>query len=192
MNQTSEYLIHCISDCITRWNSSYLAWTRLVQIKTYIQLMISYLLTNDDPNARKDGKRLKDIMLTDLEWDLIIELLQVLGPIEEVTTYLGGSKYTTHSLLYRLIQGLKKRFRLQNTSNVELDFNTEYDAFEDNEFDDIGSENQEEHNNENRQQTQKSKIDTPVNTNNLLNKVKKNMYKALCHYYPTPPPEQLL
>ena len=42
-------------------------------------------------------------MLTDSEWDLIIELLQVLGSIEEVTTCLEDSNYTTHSLLYWLI-----------------------------------------------------------------------------------------
>ncbi len=65
--------------------------------------MISYLLTHDDSNIRKDEKWLKDIMLTDSKQDLIIELLQVLGSIEEVTTCLGGSNYTTHSLLYWLI-----------------------------------------------------------------------------------------
>ena len=62
--------------------------------------MIIHHLTHNDPNIRKDGKLLKDIMLTEAEWDLIIELLQVLGTIEEVTTCLGGSKYVTHSLLY--------------------------------------------------------------------------------------------
>ena len=62
--------------------------------------MISYLLTHDDSNIWKDEKWLKDIILTDSEWDLIIELLQVLGLIEEVTTCLRGSNYTTHSLLY--------------------------------------------------------------------------------------------
>jgi len=62
--------------------------------------MISYLLTHDDSNIRKDGKWLKDIMLTDSEWDLIIELFQVLGLIEEVTICLGGSNCTTYSLLY--------------------------------------------------------------------------------------------
>ncbi|GES97438.1 zinc finger BED domain-containing protein 1-like [Rhizophagus clarus] len=137
-SQTSDYLIHCISDCITRWNSSYLAWTRLVQIKPYISLMINHLLLHNDSNIRKDGKQLRDIMLTESEWDLIIELLQVLGPIEEATTCLGGSKYTTHSLLYRLIESLKKRFKPNKNdriSNDKLDFNTEDDVFdEDNDF----------------------------------------------------------
>jgi hypothetical protein len=122
-------------------------------------------------------------MLTESEWDLIIELLQVLGPIEEVTTCLGGSKYTTHSLLYRLIQSLKKRFKLHRVLNNELNFDTDDDVFEN---DDIEYENQEECVEENNQ----IKINLPVNTNNILNQVKKNMYQAHCYYFPTPAPEE--
>lgn len=137
--------------------------------------MINHLLIHDDFNTRKDGKQLRDIMLIESEWELIIDLLQVLGPIEEVTTCLGGSKYTTHSLLYRLIQGLKKRFKPQRVLSVnELDFDSEEDTFEDN----VESEN---HN-----------INTPVNTYNILNQVKKSMYQALCHYFPIPSSEKLL
>ena len=77
-----------------------MVWTRLVQIKPYIDLMINHLLTYDNFNIRKNGKHLKDIMLTESEWELIIELLQVLELIEKVTTCLGGFKYTTHNLLY--------------------------------------------------------------------------------------------
>ena len=114
--------------------------------------MISYLLTHDDSNIRKDEKWLKDIMLTDSEWDLIIELLQVLESIEEVTTCLRSSNYTTHSLLYWLIQGLKKRFKPYKVSNNELDFNVECDdVFENNEFGNIESENQEEYSDEDEQ-----------------------------------------
>ncbi len=150
--------------------------------------MIIHHLTHNDPNIRKDGKLLKDIMLTEAEWDLIIELLQVLGPIEEVTTCLGSSKYVTHSLLYRLIQNLKKRFKLHITTNDELNFDAQNDIFEDNM---IEPENQEKCNKKDNQ-TQNMKINMPVNTNNLLNQVKKNMYQALCHYFPAPPPEKLL
>lgn len=146
--------------------------------------MTNHLLIHNDPNIRKDGKRLGDIMLTESEWDLIIDLLQVLGPIEEATTCLGGSKYITHSLLYRLIENLKKRFKPNRNDRIELDFNTEDDIFDDNfEF-----EYQEEFNNEENEEN----INTPVNTNNLLNQVKKNIYQALCHYFPIPSSEKLL
>lgn len=142
--------------------------------------MVNHLLTHNDSNIRKDGKKLKEIMLSEAEWELVIELLQVLGPIEEVTTCLGGSKYVTYSLLFRLIQSLKKRFRSNRVTNNELDFEEE-DVFNNDDFD---FENQEDSNQYN--------INTPVDTTNLLNVVKKNMYQALCYYFPSPAPENLL
>jgi hypothetical protein len=161
-----------------------LAWTRLVQIKPYINLMINHLHIHNDSNIRKDGKKLRDIMLTEPEWNLIIELLQVLGPIEEATTCLGGSKYVTHSLLYRLIENLKKRFKPNKNDRIsnELDFNTEDDIFDEFEY-------QEEFNND---QNDQDNINIPVNTYNLLNQVKKNIYQALCHYFPIPSSNKLL
>ncbi|CAG8585310.1 8333_t:CDS:2, partial [Dentiscutata erythropus] len=67
--ETAEYLVNCISDCRTQWNSSYLAWIQLVQIKIYIELLIIYLTSHDNSND---------------------QLLQVLGPFEE--SYALGCK----------------------------------------------------------------------------------------------------
>lgn len=143
--------------------------------------MVNHLLTHDDSNTKKDGRKLKEIMLSETEWELIIELLQVLGPIEEVTTCLGASKYVTYSLLFRLIQRLKQRFRLNRIINDELNFEDDDDVFDN---DDVDFENQEDNNQHN--------INTPVDTTNLLNTVKKNMYQALCYYFSTPSIEKLL
>jgi len=143
--------------------------------------MVNHLLTHDDSNTKKDGKKLKEIMLSETEWELIIDFLQVLGPIEEVTTCLGGSKYVTYSLLFRLIQSLKQRFRSNRTINNELNFDEEEDVFDN---DDVDFENQED--------SDQHDINTPVNTTNLLNLVKKNMYQALCYYFPPPTSEKLL
>ena len=63
-------------------------------------------------------------------------------------------------------------------NNDELNFNIEDNIFEN---DDIELENQEI-----------NSINTPVNTNNLLNTIKKNMYQALCYYFPIPSTEKLL
>ena len=82
-----KYLINCISDCKTRWNSSYLAWIRLIQIKAYIELLITHLTTHENSDERKDGRRLREINLVDSEWDLLKDLLQVLGPFEEVSNF---------------------------------------------------------------------------------------------------------
>ena len=79
-------------------------------------------------------------MLSETEWELIIDFLQVLEQIKEVTTYLGGSKYVTYSLLFRLIQSLKQRFRSNRTINNELNFEEE-DVFDN---DDVDFENQED------------------------------------------------
>ena len=83
--ETTKYLINCIADCKTQWNSSYLAWTRLIQIKTYIELLITHLTTHENSDERKDGRKLKEINLTESEWDLLKDLLQVLGPFEEAS-----------------------------------------------------------------------------------------------------------
>ncbi|CAJ0914406.1 5518_t:CDS:2, partial [Entrophospora sp. SA101] len=39
LSETSNYFIQCIGDVPTRWNSSYLAWTRLIKIKEFISLL---------------------------------------------------------------------------------------------------------------------------------------------------------
>ena len=79
-----------VADISTRWNSSYYAWERLIKIKAYIQILIAELVSNeDDSDAKKDGKHLEQIMLTSGKWDLLQELILVLGPFEEATKYLG-------------------------------------------------------------------------------------------------------
>ncbi|CAJ0919736.1 4160_t:CDS:2, partial [Entrophospora sp. SA101] len=69
LSETSNYFIQCIGDVPTRWNSSYLAWTRLIKIKEFISLLA--------------------------KWELLKELVKILKPFEEATTYLGGSSYIT-------------------------------------------------------------------------------------------------
>ncbi len=53
-----------ISDVETRWNSSYLAWKRLIKIKDLIDVLASTMVIDSDPSTRRDGKRLKKINLT--------------------------------------------------------------------------------------------------------------------------------
>ncbi|CAG8830477.1 31184_t:CDS:2, partial [Gigaspora margarita] len=72
--KTSTYLRHVIADVPTHWNSSYLAWCHLLELEKYIRV-------------------LED------EWDLLCNLILILGPFEEVIRYLGGSKYITYSMI---------------------------------------------------------------------------------------------
>jgi len=127
VEETSKYLLHAINDTPTRWNSSYLAWTRLILIKEFILDLNATLELQSDADSKKDARRLKEIMLTKDEWKLIQDLLQVLGPIEEVTTFLGGSFYVTHSIMNRLIKQLMQKF----TPDIEEPDTTNFDNYED-------------------------------------------------------------
>ncbi len=46
-------------------------------------------------------------MLTSDEWDLLQELILILGPFEEATRYLGGEKYITYSIMNPIIKQIK-------------------------------------------------------------------------------------
>ena len=54
--------------------------------KGYIQALVVELINNESDNdAKKDGKQLEQIMLSSNEWDLLKELILILGPFEEAT-----------------------------------------------------------------------------------------------------------
>ena len=55
-------------------------------------------------------------MLTSDEWDLLQELILVLGPFEEATCYLGGEKYSTYSIMNPIIKEIKNLL-LSNSSS---------------------------------------------------------------------------
>ncbi|PKY28227.1 hypothetical protein RhiirB3_390894 [Rhizophagus irregularis] len=56
---------------------------------------IAHLNTAHDKQAKKDGKQLKDINLTEDEWNAISELISILEPFANATELLGGSQYVT-------------------------------------------------------------------------------------------------
>ena len=73
------------TDVITRWNSTFYAWERLLKLRLAIatvknQLDVSSLSTDID-----DRRRLNTIMLTNEEWSFMKFLLNILQPVEEVT-----------------------------------------------------------------------------------------------------------
>ncbi|CAG8830304.1 711_t:CDS:2, partial [Cetraspora pellucida] len=126
----------------------------------------------------KDGKRLWEINLTISEWELLKELLQVLGPFEEVSK---TSIKLYYILMHRVIKEIKNIFKPNQINEDELYYdNIKYDAFDDHE--------------EEEPQTQQPriKLNIPVDTTGLLEKVKHNFYKILCYYYPDPMPQELL
>ena len=108
-------------------------------------------------------------MITDDEWDLLVDLTEVLSIFADVTTELGGSNYVTSSLrvrmLIEIIKTLTTRSPDQQTYIDEQD-----DAFDD------GS---------NEEENQDDDINKPVITFGLLDAVKSNLYMNMKKYYST-------
>ncbi|CAG8591309.1 9522_t:CDS:2 [Diversispora eburnea] len=87
-----------------------------------------------DPNFSTiyDGRRLKSINLTEEEWQAIGELIIILEDFAEATEYLGGSKYTTISLMYSILEIISQKL-LPDGSEVEIvDLSNSNTAFDDN------------------------------------------------------------
>ena len=158
------------------------------------------LLNSLDLNSKNDGKQLEQIILTSDEWDLLQQLIVILGPFEEATRYLGGEKYITSSIMNPIIEQIKRILLSPSSpsssrptspaSPTSTAFNSE--IFEEIEnADDVFVVIEEVEINENEviieqnnNQTQK-KIDLnrPFDTKDVLDKVKKNLYDAMCHYW---------
>ena len=108
-------------------------------------------------------------MITEDEWSLILDLTEILSHFADATDYIGGSKYCTYSSMNPTIIEIIKQVRLSlsnnnNFSNINLDKTA--DAF--------GDVSELEKDRE---------INMPVNTHNLLDQIKKNLYDAMIHYF---------
>ncbi|CAI2186287.1 18095_t:CDS:2 [Funneliformis geosporum] len=149
----AKYL-QLINDVSTRWNSSYLAWVRLLYLKEWIILLLNILSCNTDVDSKKNAQRLKQIMIADNEWDLITDLTEVLSTFADATEDLGGSKYVTNCMRTPMLMEIIKTLTTESSYDQESD--EEDDAFEINDVE------------EGQDSTASSKINKPINTFGLL------------------------
>lgn len=185
MDKNYEYL-RIIADVETCWNSSYLAWKRLLKIKDLIDVLASTLMI--DPNTRRDGKRLKDINLTDDEWQAMNKLVNILEDFAGATEYLGGSNYTTISLMYSLLAVISNKM-IPDDSNVEvIDLTSPNTAFDD----DVGYEDAPEDEITQQPKRRKININTPQNCFELEKRVKAALYQSINHYWEVPQEQGML
>jgi len=193
-----------IADISTRWNSSYYAWNRLIKLKGYIQALIPELINNLDVNAKKDGKQLEQIMINSDEWELLQELILILGPFEEATRYLGGEKYITHSIMNPIIEEIKKillspslntpssstptssvssSLTTFNTPEIFIEIERADDVFVIIEEVEILENDVAIENNNNPKKKDKIDLNKPLETKDALENVKKDLYDAICFYW---------
>jgi hypothetical protein len=170
----------------------------LIKIKAYIQALVPELINSSDSDSRKDGKQLEQFMLTSDEWDLLQELILILGPFEEATRYLGGEKYITSSIINPIIEQIKNLLLSPNSPPTSptipiSSFNTP-EIFQEIEnaddvfviIEEVEIQENEVITKKNNNQTQiRNKIDLnkPFETKDALDKIKQNLYNAICHYW---------
>ncbi|CAG8776484.1 20690_t:CDS:2, partial [Rhizophagus irregularis] len=99
-----EDIMRCIQDVQTCWNSSYYAWDRLFYLKDAIIQLQTDLYTSTNREDKKDGTKLKKIMLSEEEWELLDKLIDLLSPFEGATRYFSGGTYVTLSKMMLTIK----------------------------------------------------------------------------------------
>lgn len=114
-------------------------------------------------------------MITDDEWDLLIDLTEILSIFADVTTELGGSNYITSSLRVRMLIEIIKTLTTEFSSETYINGEDD-DAFDEN----------------NEEKNQDDDINKPVITFGLLDEVKSNLYHNMIKYYPTLTTEPLI
>ena len=115
-------------------------------------------------------------MITEDEWLLIHDLKEILAYFAEATDYLGRSKYCTYSSINPTITLIMMKVCPLTNSTINFNLDEIGDA-----FDEILELERDETN-----------INTPIETQRLFDQIKKNLYKALIHYFNSISSEALL
>lgn len=79
-------------------------------LRPAIEWLSATLHLNDDDSANEDSCKLKDCMLQNCEWQLLEDLVKLLKPFDELTTYFSGIQYATLSVVNPSIEALKFKF----------------------------------------------------------------------------------
>ena len=87
-------------------NSTFHIIQHLVLLRPSINHLCSIFLNSTAINIKKKGKKLKDNLLTEEEFDICDELIIILNLFNEITEILGGSKYPTLSVVTFAIEEL--------------------------------------------------------------------------------------
>jgi hypothetical protein len=177
-----------IQDVSTRWNSSFLAWERLLYLKDAIDQLAIDLTRDQDNNIKKDGRRLKKFNLSDEEWIFMENLVDLLSILEEATTILGGSNYVTLSLMYPTISELKNHFSSNNNNTENIDLTNNTTIFDNEEEEEDYFEESDNNTDEivNPITHHRININQPMSTEGIINQVKSIISQALDKYWDVP------
>ena len=105
-----------VKDVPTRWNSKYRSWKRLIELKPAIKWLSATLPFRDDPDARKDGRKLQQLVLREEEWNFVQKLLKLLEPFDSATEYFSAGRYPTIAFIHPLMEAMK--FHYAQSANI--------------------------------------------------------------------------
>ncbi|CAG8509419.1 11008_t:CDS:2, partial [Racocetra fulgida] len=92
-NESQLVLYHILTDCETRWLSTFYAWDRLLTLKLFIDILSTAMnVKNVDYETKKDGKHLEKINLASKEWSIIEDIMPILGQFTEAIEKLEGNE----------------------------------------------------------------------------------------------------
>jgi len=110
-----------ITDCISRWNSTYLSLKALLEHKP--ALLKLFENKRKLPITSKQKEKLYELELSSDDWILFSYLIEIFEPFYQATEYLSGSKYPTIGLALFVIRNLKEYFEKEEDDdpNVVID-----------------------------------------------------------------------
>ncbi|RIB12917.1 hypothetical protein C2G38_2199391 [Gigaspora rosea] len=172
MQNKESIFLRAQSDVVTRWNSTYNAWVRMLELKPYIEILASSLTVQSERDAIKDGKRLKSIMITDDEWTTVAGIIEILKPFNDITNYISGSSYSIMSIIYPTISTLRNAL----LRDVDIDI-CDIDEIDLDTMNDISVFDLEKVSDNDEQ------IRSLAATTNLVKRIKNIMSKLFARYY---------
>jgi hypothetical protein len=107
-----------IIDCMSRWNSTYLALESLLEHKP----ILANLFENKRklPITSKQKEKLGLLELSSDDWTIFKNLMDILYPFYEATMLLSGSKYPTIGLCLFAIRNIKDFFEKEDDDQSNI------------------------------------------------------------------------
>jgi hypothetical protein len=191
-------MIRNITEIKTRWNSKYHSWKRLAKLKNAVKWIAATLPLSSNRQDKLDGEKLNQILISDEEWDLLNQLIEIFKPFDEMTTYFSGANYATISSILPLIESLKEYYKgLSEKHHINDDDVIDEEVFEqlennENMTSDFGSdcESDIDSTDENDGELISSIQNMNNNQQNIVDLFKKRLiniiYQSLLHYWGKP------
>ncbi|CAB5213019.1 unnamed protein product [Rhizophagus irregularis] len=200
----NEYVnpLEVLTDVKTQWNSTYLAWKRVLELHNFMRSVSTDLLSKSDQASQKEGEKLERLCLTPDEKIFLQQMVITLEPFETITRKISGAKYPILSLVVPYMYILKNNFAPNEENEpLEMYLNLVYgsngeeedsEMVSDDEYIPSGGTRQHwqyshrQFHYQRRGNTQNREYLQPVNTEGLLQKVRAAIYLSLDELWPVP------